>query len=88
MPISSTPLLGRLRNAVLAEVRRVVPKAPDLLKWRADGRYGSLSRLLSWFCGSAINFTIGSAASSPGQVPVEDVHTVVEILKKSLTPKI
>ena len=52
------------------------------------GAYGSLTRLFGWSCGSAMSFAIGAAASAPGQVPVEDVHTVVEILKKSLTPKI
>ena len=51
------------------------------------GAYGSLTRLFGWTCGSAMSFAIGAAASAPGQVPIEDVHTVLEILNKSLAPK-
>jgi 3-dehydroquinate dehydratase-1 len=51
------------------------------------GAYGSLTRLFGWTCGSAMSFAIGAAASAPGQVPIEDLNTVLEILHKSLTPK-
>ncbi|MCF8207993.1 MAG: type I 3-dehydroquinate dehydratase [Rhodoferax sp.] len=51
------------------------------------GAYGSLTRLFGWTCGSAMSFAIGVDASAPGQVPIEDVNAVVEILKKSLSPK-
>lgn len=36
MPIICTPLVGRTRDAVLAEVGRVLPQKPDLLEWRVD----------------------------------------------------
>ena len=51
------------------------------------GAYGSLTRLFGWTCGSAMSFAIGAAASAPGQVPIEDLNTVLEILNKSLAPK-
>jgi 3-dehydroquinate dehydratase-1 len=51
------------------------------------GAYGALTRLFGWTCGSAMSFAIGAAASAPGQVPIEDVNTVLEILSKSLAPK-
>ncbi len=51
------------------------------------GAYGSLTRLFGWTCGSAMSFAIGDAASAPGQVPIEDLHMVLEILNRSLAPE-
>lgn len=36
LPLICTPLVGRTRDEVLAEVAAVRPKAPDLLEWRVD----------------------------------------------------
>ena len=35
-PLICTPLVGRTRDAVLAEVEAVLPKKPDVLEWRVD----------------------------------------------------
>jgi 3-dehydroquinate dehydratase-1 len=35
-PLVCVPLVGRSRDAVLAEVDAVLPKKPDVLEWRAD----------------------------------------------------
>ena len=35
-PLICTPLVGRTRDAVLAEVDAVLPKKPDVLEWRVD----------------------------------------------------
>lgn len=35
-PLVCTPLVGRTRDAVLAEVDAVLPKRPDVLEWRVD----------------------------------------------------
>jgi len=35
-PLVCTPLVGRTRDAVLAEVDAVLPKKPDVLEWRVD----------------------------------------------------
>lgn len=35
-PLVCTPLVGRTRDAVLAEVDAVLPKWPDVLEWRVD----------------------------------------------------
>lgn len=48
------------------------------------GSSGSLTRLFGWTCGSAMSFAVGAAASAPGQVPIEDLRAVQEILNKSL----
>ena len=51
------------------------------------GGYGSLTRLFGWTFGSAMSFAIGAAASAPGQVPIEDMNAVLEIVRRSLKPK-
>jgi 3-dehydroquinate dehydratase-1 len=35
-PLICTPLVGRNREAVLAELAAVLPKGPDLIEWRVD----------------------------------------------------
>ncbi len=51
------------------------------------GGHGSLTRLFGWAFGSAMSFVVGSAPSAPGQVPIEDMNTVLGILQKSMAPK-
>jgi 3-dehydroquinate dehydratase-1 len=48
------------------------------------GPYGSLTRLFGWTFGSALTFAVGASNSAPGQVPIEDMNTVLTILQKSL----
>lgn len=36
VPLICTPLVGRSRDAVRAEVAAIVPKRPDVLEWRVD----------------------------------------------------
>ncbi len=36
LPLICTPLVGRTRDAVLAELATVLPKKPDLIEWRVD----------------------------------------------------
>lgn len=35
-PLICTPLVGRTRDKLLAEVAAIAPKSPDLLEWRVD----------------------------------------------------
>lgn len=51
------------------------------------GGYGSLTRLFGGAFGSAMSFAVGAAPSAPGQVPIEDLNTVLGILQKSMAPK-
>jgi 3-dehydroquinate dehydratase-1 len=48
------------------------------------GAYGTLTRLFGWTFGSALTFAVGAAGSAPGQVPIEDLNTVLRILQKSI----
>ncbi|UOR10220.1 type I 3-dehydroquinate dehydratase [Halobacillus amylolyticus] len=47
------------------------------------GEYGSISRMFGWKFGSAITFGIGEQSSAPGQIPVEDLRSVINIIEKS-----
>lgn len=48
------------------------------------GAYGSLSRLFGWVFGSSVSFAVGQKASAPGQVPIEDLRTVLAVVQRSL----
>jgi len=47
------------------------------------GPHGSLSRLFGWVFGSSVSFAVGETSSAPGQVPIEQLNTVVEILHRA-----
>lgn len=51
------------------------------------GPYGSLTRLFGWVYGSALTFAVGASRSAPGQMPIEDINTVLGILQQSMTAK-
>ena len=51
------------------------------------GPYGSLSRLFGWTFGSSVTFAVGDKASAPGQVAIEDLRIVLDILRRSLAGK-
>jgi 3-dehydroquinate dehydratase-1 len=48
------------------------------------GPYGSLTRLFGWAFGSAVSFAVGAASSAPGQLPIEALRRVNEILTEAL----
>lgn len=49
------------------------------------GPYGVLTRLFGWTFGSALTYAVGASSSASGQVPIEDLNTVLGILRKSMT---
>ncbi len=51
------------------------------------GSFGSLTRLFGWTFGSSLTFAVGADSSAPGQVPIEDLNTVLAILRKSMAEK-
>ena len=50
------------------------------------GSYGALTRIFGWVFGSALTFAVGARGSAPGQIPIEDLNTVLNISQKSATP--
>jgi 3-dehydroquinate dehydratase-1 len=51
------------------------------------GPYGSITRMFGGVFGSALSFAVGAASSAPGQVPIEDLNTVLGIVKKAMGGK-
>ena len=48
------------------------------------GGYGSLSRLFGWVFGSSVSFAVGDRSSAPGQIPVSEVRTVIDIVRNAI----
>jgi len=51
------------------------------------GPYGVMTRMFGWAFGSSLSFAVGASSSAPGQVPIEDLNTVLAILQKSMGGK-
>lgn len=49
----------------------------------AMGPLGAVTRMVGGVFGSSLSFAVGAAASAPGQVPIEDLNTVLAIVQKS-----
>lgn len=47
------------------------------------GPYGVISRIANAAFGSSLSFAVGQNCSAPGQVPIEDLKTVFDIIEKS-----
>jgi 3-dehydroquinate dehydratase-1 len=47
------------------------------------GKYGAITRMFGFVFGSTITFGVGQNSSAPGQIPVEELRTVINIIKKS-----
>ena len=72
----------RLLSATLQSSRRL--KIP--LISMSMGGWGTLTRLVGWVFGSAVTFAVGENSSAPGQVPIEDLGTVLSVMRKVMEP--
>ncbi|MBL8473767.1 MAG: type I 3-dehydroquinate dehydratase [Rhodocyclaceae bacterium] len=50
----------------------------------AMGGHGSLSRMVGWAFGSSITFAVGSQASAPGQIPIEDLRQLLDAIRRGM----
>jgi 3-dehydroquinate dehydratase-1 len=48
------------------------------------GPYGSLSRMVGFVYGSALTWAVGKSSSAPGQVPIEDLRSVLATIHKTV----
>ncbi len=46
------------------------------------GALGAITRLAGGLFGSAVTFAVGRQSSAPGQIPIEDVQTVLSVIMK------
>jgi 3-dehydroquinate dehydratase-1 len=51
------------------------------------GPLGAVTRMMGGVFGSSLSFAVGAAAPAPGQVPMEDLNTVLAIMQKSMGAK-
>ncbi|KKM09283.1 3-dehydroquinate dehydratase [Clostridiales bacterium PH28_bin88] len=51
------------------------------------GKYGAISRMVGGVFGSSLTFAVGAKSSAPGQVPIEGLKTVLEIIERSMNEK-
>ena len=49
------------------------------------GPLGAITRMIGGVFGSSLSFAVGAASSAPGQVPIEDLNTMLRIVKQSMT---
>ena len=47
------------------------------------GTLGAVTRMIGWMFGSALTFGIAESGSAPGQLPVSDLNTVIEIARRA-----
>lgn len=48
------------------------------------GACGSLSRMMGWIYGSTVTFAVGKSSSAPGQVPIEELRSVLGTVRKAV----
>ena len=48
------------------------------------GAYGSLSRMMGWVFGSTVTFAVGKSSSAPGQVPIEELQSMLTMTRKAV----
>ena len=79
MPTELSDVLTLLEATLSARNRLKIPVISMSM-----GGMGSLSRLFGWVFGSSVSFAVGGKSSAPGQVPIEDLNTVVDIVQRAL----
>lgn len=82
MPRDLDDVLTLLRATRAASSKLRIP-----LISMAMGPLGAVTRLVGGVFGSALTFAVGAAASAPGQVPIEDLNTVLAVLNRSAGAK-
>lgn len=48
----------------------------------AMGQYGTITRMMGGVFGSAVTFAVGESSSAPGQMPIEDLRSVLNIIQR------
>ena len=80
MPKQMEDVLTLLSVALEARKRIRIPLIPISL-----GSYGAVTRLIGGVFGASASFAVGHTASAPGQIPIDDLRTVLDIIEKTMT---
>jgi 3-dehydroquinate dehydratase I len=49
------------------------------------GGIGAMSRTCGWMFGSALTFAVGQSSSAPGQMPIDELRTALQIMQRAVT---
>ena len=47
------------------------------------GPLGSVTRMVGGVFGSALSFAVGAGSSAPGQMPIADLNTVYDVIRRA-----
>jgi len=78
MPRDRMDVLSLLAATAEADAKAGIP-----LISMAMGPLGSVTRMVGGVFGSSLSFAVGEAASAPGQIPIADLHTVYDIIRRA-----
>lgn len=78
MPRDRMDVLTLLTATALADAKGGIP-----LISMAMGPLGSVTRMIGGVFGSSLSFAVGEAASAPGQIPISDLNTVYDIIRRA-----
>jgi 3-dehydroquinate dehydratase-1 len=78
MPRERMDVLSLLAATAEADAKAGIP-----LISMAMGPLGSVTRMIGGVFGSSLSFAVGEAASAPGQIPIADLHTVYDIIRRA-----
>ncbi|MDR3562432.1 MAG: type I 3-dehydroquinate dehydratase, partial [Negativicutes bacterium] len=79
MPEKLEDVLTLLAATLEAKQRLKIP-----LISMSMGGYGAITRMMGGVFGSSLTFAVGQSASAPGQVPIDDLRTVLDIVEKAV----
>lgn len=48
------------------------------------GQLGAVSRMLGWMYGSSVTFAVGEKSSAPGQLPIEKLRQIINLVKETM----
>jgi 3-dehydroquinate dehydratase-1 len=69
--------------ALLAATSRAARELLIPVVSMAMGPMGAITRTNGWLFGSAMTFAVGASSSAPGQMPIEDVRSVIEAMRRA-----
>jgi 3-dehydroquinate dehydratase-1 len=69
--------------ALLAATSRASRELTIPVVSMAMGQIGVVTRANGWLFGSAMTFAVGASSSAPGQMPIEDVRSVIDALRRA-----
>jgi 3-dehydroquinate dehydratase-1 len=78
MPRDRADVLSLLAATAQADAKGGIP-----LISMAMGPLGSVTRMVGGVFGSSLSFAVGEAASAPGQIPIADLVTVYDIIRRA-----